>query len=557
MSKKVLVIGGVAGGASTAARLRRLDEQAEIIMFEKGQYISFANCGLPYYIGGAIKERKNLLVQTAAAMRARFKIDVRDLSEVIKIDKENKMVTVKDLRTGSLYEESYDNLVLSPGAVPIKPPIPGIDHPGIFTIRDIPDTDAIKEMVDKNIQRAVIVGGGFIGLEMAENLRALGLEVTIVEAGNQVMNPVDYEMAAILHNHIRSKGCELLLSDGVKFFEREHDRNVVVLQSGKRITADMIILAIGVKPNNMLAKDSGLELGITGGIKVNEYLQTSDESIYAIGDAIEVVDFATGNPVIIPLAGPANKQGRIAANNIAGRKEAYKGTQGTAIAKVFDMVVAATGSNEKIIKKLGMEYYTTITHSASHAGYYPGSTQMAIKCIYTKEGQLLGAQIVGLQGVDKRIDVLAVAVRHKMSMSDLTELELSYAPPFSSAKDPVNMAGYAATNILNGDISTATLEDAMHADMSKTFLLDVREPFEYEAGHIPNAVNIPLNELRSRLGELPKDQEIIMNCQVGLRSYIGARILLQNGFRNVRNLSGGYKTYSQVENDIKARKLSS
>ena len=553
MNKKVLIVGGVAGGASAAARLRRLDEHAQIVMFEKGEYISFANCGLPYYIGGAIKERKTLLVQTADAMRARFKIDVRDLSEVIAIDKANKKVQVKDLRSGNVYEEDYDSLVLSPGAIPVKPPIPGIENPGIFTIRDIPDTDAIKELVDRNPQSAVIVGGGFIGLEMAENLHAKGIKVTIVESADQVMTPIDYEMAAILHNHIRSKGCELLLSDGVKAFEREEDRNVVVLQSGKRIAADIIILSIGVKPNSKLAKDAGLELGATGGIKVNQYLQTSEESIYAVGDAVEVVDLVSGNPAVIPLAGPANKQGRIAANNIVGRKEAYKGTQGTAIAKVFDMAVASTGSNEKTMKKQGKEYYTTITHSASHAGYYPGANQMAVKCVYTKEGRLLGAQIVGFHGVDKRMDVLAVAVRHKMTMFDLTELELSYAPPFSSAKDPVNMAGYVAANVLGGDIVTADWEQAMHADMKKTFLLDVREPFEYEAGHIPNAVNIPLNKLRSNLDKLPKDKEIIVNCQVGLRSYIGVRILQQNGFDNVRNLTGGYKTYSQVESDMKAR----
>lgn len=553
MGKRVLIVGGVAGGASAAARLRRIDEQAEIIMFEKGQYISFANCGLPYYIGGAIKERRSLLVQTADAMRARFKIDVRDLSEVIGIDKENKKIKVKDLRTGQDYEEHYDALVLSPGALPVKPPIPGIDNPGIFSVRDIPDTDAIKELVDKQPHSAVIIGGGFIGLEMAENLHQKGIKVTVVEAADQIMTPIDYEMAAILQNHIRSKGCELILSDGVKAFERENEQNSVVLQSGKRVTADMIILSIGVKPNNKLAKEAGLELGATGGIKVNQYLQTSDESIYALGDAIEVNDYVNGIPVVIPLAGPANKQGRIVANNIAGRLEAYKGTQGTAIAKVFDMVVASTGSNEKLLKKLGKEYLTTITHSASHAGYYPGSNQMAVKCVYTKEGQLLGAQIVGYQGVDKRMDVLAVAVRHRLSMHDLTELELSYAPPFSSAKDPVNMAGYVATNVLDGDIITANWEEAMNADRNNTFFLDVREPFEYEAGHIPNAVNIPLNQLRGRLSELPKEKEMIVNCQIGLRSYIGVRILMQNGFSKVKNLSGGYKTYSQVEVDKKSR----
>lgn len=554
MGKKVLIIGGVAGGASTAARLRRIDEHAEIIMFEKGQYISFANCGLPYYIGGAIKERRNLLVQTPEAMRARFKIDVRELSEITNIDKENKKVAVKDLKTGNTYEESYDVLVLSPGAVPIKPPIPGINNPGIFTIRDIPDTDAIKEFVDKTINSAVVVGGGFIGLEMAENLNKIGIKVTIVEAADQVMTPIDYEMAAILHNHIRDKGCELHLSDGVKAFERENDKNVVVLQSGKKIAADIVILSIGVKPNNLLAKEAGLEIGATGGIKVNKYLQTSDKNIYAIGDAIEVVDLVSGNPAVIALAGPANKQGRIVADNIAGRQSDYKGTQGTAIAKVFDMVVASSGNSEKSLKKQGKDFYTTITHSASHAGYYPGANQMAVKCIYSKEGQILGAQIVGFEGVDKRMDVLAVAIRHRMTMQDLYELELSYAPPFSSAKDPVNMAGYAASNVLNGDIVTANWDNAMNADMSKSFLLDVREPYEYEAGHIPNAVNIPLNQLRSRLNELPKDKEIIVNCQVGLRSYIGVRILLQNGFNSVRNLSGGYKTYSLVEKDMKARK---
>lgn len=554
MGKKVLIVGGVAGGASTAARLRRIDEQAEIIMFEKGQYISFANCGLPYYIGGAIKERRNLLVQTPEAMRARFKIDVRELSEVVGIDREQKKITVKNLKTGDTYQENYDVLVLSPGAVPVKPPIPGINNPGIFTIRDIPDTDAIKEFVDKTPQSAVVVGGGFIGLEMAENLQERGIKVTIVEAADQIMTPIDYEMAAILQNHIREKGCDLHLSDGVDAFERENDKNVVVLKSGKRIPADIVILSIGVKPNNMLAKEAGLEIGATGGIKVNKYLQTSDESIYAIGDAIEVTDFVSGNQAVIPLAGPANKQGRIVADNIAGRRSDYKGTQGTAIAKVFDMVVASSGNNEKSLKKQGKEYYTTITHSASHAGYYPGSNQMAVKCIYTKEGKLLGAQIVGYQGVDKRMDVLAVAIRHGLTMHDLYELELSYAPPFSSAKDPVNMAGYTASNVLNGDIVTANWDDAMNADMSKTFLLDVREPFEYEAGHIPNAVNIPLNQLRSRLNELPKDKEIIVNCQIGLRSYIGVRILTQNGLSNVRNLTGGYKTYSMVEKDMKARK---
>lgn len=555
MSKKVLIVGGVAGGASTAARLRRVDEKAEIIMFEKGQYISFANCGLPYYIGGAIKDRENLLVQTAQAMEDRFKVDVRELSEVIRIDRQRKLVEVRSLKDGTTYEESYDVLVLSPGAAPVKPPIPGIEGPNIYTLRDIPDTDSIKGFLDeKKPESAVVVGGGFIGLEMAENLHEAGLKVDIVEALDQVMAPLDYDMAAMVHNHIRSKGCGLHLKDGVKAFEAEGGRTAVVLAGGKRITADMVLLSIGVKPNNGLAKEAGLEIGVTGGIKVNEYLQTSDPDIYALGDAIEVKDYVSGNPALIPLAGPANKQGRIVANNIAGRRETYKGTQGTAIAKIFELAAASTGVNEKTLKKLGKEpgkdYITTTTHSASHAGYYPGSSMMAIKTIYTPEGRVLGAQIVGRDGVDKRIDYFAIAVRHRMTVHDLQEFELAYAPPFSSAKDPVNMAGYVASNVLNGDIKVAYWNEAMNADMDSIFLLDAREPSEYAEGHIPNAVNIPLNQIRSRLAEIPGDKEIIVNCRVGLRSYIGVRMLVQNGFDNVKNLSGGYITYSEVEKDI-------
>ncbi|MGI6586555.1 MAG: FAD-dependent oxidoreductase [Lutisporaceae bacterium] len=556
MNKKVLIVGGVAGGASAAARLRRLDENMDIIMFEKGMYISFANCGLPYYIGEAIKERKNLLVQTAEAMKARFNIDVRDLSEVIRIDRQRKVVEVKNIRDGSTYEENYDVLVLSPGAAPVRPPIPGIDSPNIYTLRDIPDTDSIKGFLHENKpQNAVVVGGGFIGLEMAENLHKAGLKVDIVEALDQVMAPLDYEMAAIVHNHVRSKGCGLHLKDGVKAFEPEGNRTVVVLQSGRRISADMVILSIGVKPNNKLAKEAGLEVGITGGIKVNEYLQTSDPYIYALGDVIEVTDYISGSPALIPLAGPANKQGRIVANNIAGRREVYKGTQGTAIAKVFDMAAASTGVNEKTLKKLGKklgeDYLTTITHSISHADYYPGGGTMAIKLVYTLQGRVLGAQIAGYNGVDKRIDDIAIAVRHRMTVHDLQEFELAYAPPFSSAKDPVNMAGYVGSNVLNGDVKVAYWYEAMNADISETFILDVREPSEYQQGHIPNAVNIPLEQLRSRLKEIPGDKDIIVNCRVGQRSYIGARILMQNGFNNVRNLSGGYKTYSAVEEDMK------
>jgi NADPH-dependent 2,4-dienoyl-CoA reductase/sulfur reductase-like enzyme/rhodanese-related sulfurtransferase len=489
-------------------------------------------------------------------MKARFNIDVRELSEVTGIDRQRKIVEVKNLRDGRTYEEDYDILVLSPGAAPVKPPIPGIDSPNIYTLRDIPDTDSIKGFLDKKKpQSAVVVGGGFIGLEMAENLHTAGLKVDIVEALDQVMAPLDYEMAAIVHNHIRSKGCGLHLKNGVKAFEPDGDRTAVVLQSGKRISADMIILSIGVKPNNMLAKEAGLEIGVTGGIKVNEYLQTSDPDIYALGDVIEVTDYVSGNPALIPLAGPANKQGRIVANNIAGRRETYKGTQGTSIAKIFDIAAATTGINEKTLKKLGKEpgkdYITTTTHSASHAGYYPGGSAMAIKTVYTPEGRVIGGQIVGFDGVDKRIDYIAIAVRHRMTVHDMQEFELAYAPPFSSAKDPINMAGYVGSNVLNGDIKVAYWNEAMNADMGRTFLLDVREPSEYEQGHIPNAVNIPLGQIRSRLNEIPADKEIIVNCQVCLRSYIGVRVLMQNGFERIRNLSGGYKTYRAVEDDMK------
>jgi CoA-disulfide reductase len=550
MGKKVLIVGGVAGGASTAARLRRLDESIEIIMFERGEYISFANCGLPYYIGETIKERDALLVQTPEAMKARFNIDVRVKNEVIKIDRDKKEVEVKDLNTGKTYRESYDVLVLSPGSSPLRPPIPGIDAPNIFTIWNIPDTDTIKDYVDnKKPKRAAVIGGGFIGIEMAENLHDRGLDVSIIELADQVMAPVDFEMAQIIHQHIKSKGVSLYLKDGVKSFEYKDGITTVTLQSGKTVDADIVILAIGVRPNSELAKDCGLELNQRGGIIVNEYLQTSDENIYALGDAIEVVDFVNDNKTMVPLAGPANKQGRIVANNIVGRKETYKGTQGTSIAKVFDLTVANTGNNEKTLKRLGKElnkdYKVSIIHAKSHAGYYPGAIPMTIKLIFDLKGKVLGAQIVGYDGVDKRIDVIATAIRFDGTVYDLKELELAYAPPFSSAKDPVNMAGFTAENILNGDMDVIQWHELEKLNKDEVIILDVRDEVERELGYVEGSVNIPLNELRNRLKELDKNKLIIPYCAIGLRAYIATRILMQNGFK-VKNFSGGYTTYSCV-----------
>ncbi len=551
MGQKVLIIGGVAGGASTAARLRRNDESVQIIMFEKGEYISFANCGLPYYIGGSIEERSALLVQTPKAMKDRFNIDVRVQNEVLSINKDEKTVSVKNHISGETYEESYDVLVLSPGSLPLKPPIPGIDSPNIFSLWNIPDTDAVKGYVDTlKPKRAAIIGGGFIGLEMAENLHDLGIEVTVVEMANQVMAPIDYEMATIVQNHMRNKNVQLYLEDGVKSFAYNEGVTSITLQSGKTVEADMVMLSIGIRPQGELAKAAGLAMNERGGIVVNDYLITSDPSIYALGDAIEVTDFMTHQKAMVPLAGPANKQGRIVANNICRRKEKYHGTQGTAIAKVFDLAVASTGMNEKTLKRLGKEigkdYQVSIIHSKSHAGYYPGSTMMAVKLIFELDGKVLGAQIVGYGGVDKRIDVIATALRYGGTVQDLTELELAYAPPFSSAKDPVNMVAFTAENILLGKTGVAQYYEAVGFDKEKTVLVDVRDLKERERGFIEGSVHIPVNDLRERLGELDKSKDILLYCAIGLRGYIGARILKENGFENVRNLSGGYTTYSSV-----------
>jgi len=551
MKKKVLIVGGVAGGASTAARLRRMDETAEIIMFEKGEYISFANCGLPYYIGETIEERSALLVQTPEAMHARFGIDVRVKTEVLTIDKEAKTVEVINHETNEKYVESYDVLVLSPGSTPLKPPIPGIDAPNIFTLWNIPDTDAIKAYVDnEKPKRAAVIGGGFIGLEMAENLHDRGIEVSVVEMADQVMAPIDYEMAQNVHKHMKDLDVNLYLGDGVKSFEYNHGVTTVTLQSGKTVEVDMVMLSIGVKPQSNLAKDAGLELNSRGGIVVDEYLKTSDPNIYGIGDAVEIIDFNSKEKTMVPLAGPANKQGRICADNICGLAQTYKGTQGTSIAKVFELTVASTGVNEKTLKRNGKvngkDYHTVITHSKSHAGYYPGAIPMTIKIIFGMDGKVLGAQIVGYDGVDKRIDVIATALRFGATVYDLAELELAYAPPYSSAKDPVNMAGFVGENMLKGRMKAFHWDEFDQIDKKNTIILDVREEIERELGFIEGSVNIPLDDLRDRLGELDKSKKIVIYCAIGLRGYVGARILMQHGFENVYNFSGGYSTYSCI-----------
>lgn len=550
MKRKILIVGGVAGGASTAARLRRMDEDAEIIMFEKGPYISFANCGLPYYIGGTIESRDALLLQTPEMMNARFNIDVRVFNEVIHIDSAQKKVTVKRVETGETYDETYDKLVLSPGSTPLKPPIKGIDAPNIFTLWNVPDVDKIKKYVDEQKpKRAAVIGGGFIGLEVAENLHDLGLRVSVVEMADQVMAPVDFDMAQIVHKHMRMKGIDLRLSDGVDHFETNGDVTKVYLKSGDIIESDMVMLSIGIKPQTELAKAAGLEMNPRGGIIVNDKMETSVADIYAIGDAIEVVDFITGDKAMVPLAGPANKQGRICADQLAGVDSRYTGTQGTSVAKVFDLTVSSTGINEKSLMRMGKEYgkdyYTLLIHPNDHAGYYPGAFPMTLKLVFDLEGKILGAQNVGYEGVEKRIDVIATAIRYGGSVYDLTHLELAYAPPYSSAKDPVNMAGYVAENILKGNEKPFQWHEFKKLSQ-EAIVLDVRETLERDMGYIENSVNIPLGQLRSRLSELDKDKQIIVYCAVGIRGHAASRILIQSGFKNVYNLIGGYSTYSVV-----------
>ncbi|QSX06288.1 FAD-dependent oxidoreductase [Sedimentibacter sp. zth1] len=552
MNKKVLIIGGVAGGASTAARLRRLDETVEIIMFERGSYISYANCGLPYHIGDVIKERSSLLLQTPEAMTKKYNVDVRIDSEVISIDKENKYVEVKKTKTGETYKENYDTLVISTGSSPIKPPIEGINTPGIFTLWTIPDTDEIKKFINKGHSKtAAVIGGGFIGLEMAENLHHAGYDVTVVEMLDQVMAPVDYEMAQLVQKNMVMNNIKLNLGDGVSKFNSSNDSISIILNSGKTISADLVILSIGVRPNSELAKKAGLTLNKRGGIVVDKYLKTSDSNIYALGDVIEVEEFIGKDKTMVPLAGPANKQGRICANNICGANEEYKGTQGTSVAKVFDLTVASTGVNEKTLKRWGLvegkDYLTAIIAQKSHAGYYPGSCELILKLIFSLDGKkIFGAQIVGEDGVDKRIDTIATTIRLGGSIYDLKELELAYAPPYSSAKDPVNMLGFVAENIIENKISLSKWNDLDPTKKGDYTVLDVREDVERLVFSIPNSVNIPLGELRNRMAELNKDDNIIVFCAVGVRSYNGQRILMENGFKNVKVYPAGTNFYKAV-----------
>lgn len=551
MKKKVVIIGGVAAGASAAARLRRRDQQAEIKIFERGPYISYANCGLPYYVGDVIEDRSELLLQSPKLMKQRFDIDVHVLHEVMEIKTAEKKVVVKDLESGRVFEESYDKLLIATGSSPIKPPLPGIDGKQVFTLWTVPDTDVIKGYLEKEKpQSAVVIGGGFIGLEMAENLHRAGVKVSLVEMQNQVMAPMDYEMAQLLHQNMDANGVELILGDGVKQFCEEGGRTKVELTSGRALTTDMVILAIGVKPNSQLAREAGLTLNQRGGIVVNPYLETSDPDIYAAGDAVEVDNFVTRDKTMIPLAGPANKQGRIVADNIAGDRKSYKGSLGTAVAQVFDLTAATVGVNEKSLaaqgKVKGMDYHALLINQKSHAGYYPGATVLTLKLLFDLEGKILGAQVVGQEGADKRIDTIAVTMRMGGTVHDLAELELAYAPPYSSAKDPVNMLGFVAENVLDGLVSfTSTREvDEMRSSGRRDLtVLDVREKVEVQSYSIPGSVHIPLGQLRERHQELDKSHLIVIFCAVGVRAYNAARILAEYGFTRVSVAEGGMGFY--------------
>ncbi len=553
---KYIIIGAVAGGASTAARLRRLDEHAEIIIFEKGEFISYANCGLPYYIGDVIKDRNALFVQTAASFNRRFNIDVRTLTEVLSINSVSKTITALNQITGLEYEESYDKLVLSPGAEPIRPPLPGITSEGIFTLRNVADTDYIKAFVQqKNTKKAVIIGAGFIGLEMAENLHDLGLEVSVIEMGNQILAPLDYPMAAIVQQHIRSKGVKLLLNAAVIGFEKTSSGINVLLKDGSSLEADIVLLSIGVKPDTKLAVNAGLKIGDAKGIWVNEFLQTSNPDIYAVGDAIEFTNPITNKSMNTYLAGPANKQGRICANNVVlGNLQKYNGAINTAIVKVFDLTVATAGMASKHLEIAQIKHLVSTTHNGSHAGYYPGAKQMSIQIAFAPaDGRILSAQIAGYDGVDKRIDILSSAIKRNSTIYELTEFEHAYAPPYSSAKDPINIAAFVAENILH-DRLRVFYWNQLDTISENDILLDVRTKEEFEAGYIVNAINIPIDDLRERMHELDQNKKIFIYCLGGLRGYLAQRILRQNNFQNVLNLSGGYQLWEACSNELNENK---
>lgn len=548
MGVKLVIIGGVAGGATAAARARRVDEGARIVVFERGEFISFANCGLPYYIGNIIKKRDDLLLATPEEFKERYGIDVRVFSEVVAIEPKEKTVIIKNVISGEMYKESYDKLILSPGAEPIKPQLEGIDFENIFHLRNIPDSERIKYIVDKkNPHCAVVVGGGFIGLEMAENLVERGVKTTIVEMLDQVMPSLDWEVASVIHDHLLEKNVDLELGNGVRSFSKTGDRIVVSTQKGRQIECDMVLLSVGIRPENKLAVQAGLKIGTTGGVWVDSTMKTSDPHIYAVGDAVEVKDLVTGFATLTALAGPANKQARIAADNALGRKSIFRGTTGTSIVKIFDIVVASTGVNEKVLKKHNIPHLISYTHSGSHAGYYPGATRTSIKLIFAPStGRVFGAQIVGKKGVDKRIDILATAVRAQMTVFDLEELELAYAPPYSSAKDPVNIAGFVASNILKGDMDITHWNSCSDLLEQGAVLLDLRTRFELKYnGKIDGALHIPVDELRGRLSELNRETLYLPFCAVGYRGYLGHRILIQNGFKS-KNLSGGMVTYQSA-----------
>lgn len=549
---KYIIIGGVAGGATAAARIRRIDEHAEIVLFEKGEHISYANCGLPYYIGGTIADRDKLFVQTPEVFGRRFNIKVKTLSEVTKINPSAKTVTVKTVG-GKEYTESYDKLLLSPGASPVRPPLPGIDSEGIFTLRNVADTDAIKNYMQTHKPgTAVIIGAGFIGLEMAENLHDAGIAVSVVEMADQVMAPIDYSMASFVHEHLAQKGVSLYLGKAVEAFEQTDGAINVKFKSGEVLKTDLVILSIGVRPNTMLASDAGLELGDMKGIKVNDYLQTSDENIYAVGDAIEFRHPITGMPWLNYLAGPANRQARIVADNMVfGNSSTYEGAIGTSVAKIFDLTVAATGLPAKRLRQFGIDYLSATIHPNSHAGYYPGALPMTIKVTFSPaDGKLLGAQIVGYDGVDKRIDEFALVIKRGGTVYDLQAIEQAYAPPYSSAKDPVAVAGYVAGNILSGKMKPLYWRELRDADLSKVTLIDVRTPDEFSLGALKGAINIPLDDMRERINEIPADKPVFLYCGVGLRGYLASNILRQNGFDDVRNLVGGIKLYKSATGKI-------